>query len=132
MKIMKYKIILILLTIALASSIILSLDKTSTFCNTGSGCETVQTSQYAYTFGIKNSEYGIVIFAILIATTLAQLHKRTDRKYKFLAMGLLIGSIVSLWFIYLQVFVIHAYCEFCLVVDISTLLATGIFLGMKK
>lgn len=127
----KYKIILILLTISLISSIILSLDQNSSFCNIGGGCDIVKNSTYASTFGIKNYYYGIVVFTFLIIITLMHIHKKSDNKYRILALGLLTSSAIAIYFIFLQIFILKAFCSFCMVVDISILIATAVFMSNK-
>ena len=91
------------------------------FCSalTGtSGCETVQSSIYSKTFGISNSVYGIIGFTILLILSVILAFKE-QKILKIITMsGILIAAITATYFLYLQTRVIHAYCIFCLVVDI--------------
>ena len=120
---MKYKLLTILFVIALISSIILSLNAAPAFCRPGEGCDIVQTSQYASTFGIKNSYYGVFIFTFLTLISLWHIKIPGKRKKFIIHSAIIIGSIISLYFIYLQKFVLNAWCKYCLVVDISLILA---------
>ena len=92
-------------------------------CTPGEGCATVQNHATAFTFGIKNSLFGAIIFAILVILTLIQIIKHLKSIDKIIYSGIIISSIISIYFLYLQQFVIHAYCKYCLVVDFAILIA---------
>ena len=128
----KHHIILAFLIISLASSIVLSTQPLSEICDVGKGCEVVQHSKYSETLGIKNSHFGVLIFAILSIITFKQIKLPTKKKKQFLKLGLIIGSIIAIYFIYLQQFILKAYCKYCMVVDISILIALAILLTWKK
>ncbi len=127
---MKYKIILGLLLLSLIFSIILVLYKGSALCASLEGCEIVKNSEYAYTFGVNNSYYGIIIFTFLSIITYLQITNPSNTKRIFLKVVLLIGSIIALRFIYIQAFILNAYCTSCLIIDTSVILAT--FVSIKK
>lgn len=116
---LRYKILLVIFLAALISSLLLSFVPLPLICTKFTGCNAVQTSIYAKTFGISNSYYGIVIFALM--SLLSVLHIRKPRKHTKLLIhaGVFMGTLVVLYFLYLQQFVIHAYCKYCLVVDIG-------------
>ncbi|MDO8467705.1 MAG: vitamin K epoxide reductase family protein [Nanoarchaeota archaeon] len=118
----KYKILLVIFIIGFAISTILSLTPVPVFCGPEQGCDTVQSSPYAYLFGIKNATYGIGIFLILILLTL--LHMKTPRNHTKHAIhtGVILGAAIALYFLYLQQFVIKAYCRYCIVIDIALLI----------
>lgn len=122
MKNIKYKIILGLLLISLASSLILSFGTLSILCGTNSGCEVVHFSQYNYTLGIQNSYYGIVFFSVISLLTLWYLTEPDENKKALINLAIIIGTIVVLYFLYIQIFVLHAYCQYCLVLDSSVIL----------
>jgi len=138
MKNVKYKIILVLFLIALASSIVLSIiPKTdNTFCDINEegngGCNSVYNSPYNYTMGIRNCHWGILIFSALSLTAYLQMKKPSKQKRDLIHTAVIIGAFVSIYFIYLQKFVIHAYCKYCMVVDISLILALGIIIWKWK
>jgi uncharacterized membrane protein len=127
---MKYKSLTIIFIIAFLSSLILSLQPVPTIC-TG-GCDTVQTSPYAYTFGIKNSYFGVAIFAILTIVAMHHMKKPHQHKKKLVHLSVIIGSMVAAYFIYLQVFVLKAYCTYCMVVDIAVLVGLAIVIWKWK
>ena len=120
---MKYRILFWLFLFSLVVSLILSLTPISEICDPGKGCEVVQHSPYASTLGIKNSHYGVVIFALVLFLIISHIRKPEDYKRKIIHTAVIIGSIFALYFIYLQQLVLNAYCKYCMVVDISMLIA---------
>jgi len=59
----KDHIFLAIFIVSLIASAILTQDA-SIICDPNKGCDVVQSSSYAYTFGIKNSTYGVIFFKI--------------------------------------------------------------------
>jgi len=100
---------------------------------TGSnGCETVQTSEYGKVFGINNAVYGIFAFSILIMLALLLIilkHDTSIIRKKMLnfvtyviIFGATIAASIAVYFIYIQSQIIHAYCIFCMTVDILSIM----------
>ncbi len=130
---MRYKILVVFLLISLLSSIALVFLPTSQICGIKSGCETVQNSGYENSFGIENSYIGL--FAILILLLLTISHIKSPKKYKniLIRFGMFTGFSIALYFIYLQIFVIKAFCEYCLIADVGIILGfLTLFLRKKK
>lgn len=128
----KYLLVSILLLIALAGSMILAFEPLSVICGVESGCEFVQNSPYAHTFEIKNSIYGIGIFSTLSLLAFMQGFMHSNKIEKFLKFSLIIGSAIAVYFLILQIFVLHAYCKYCLVVDLSVILALLVMYSPKR
>jgi uncharacterized membrane protein len=133
-----YKIIAVISVICLICSVVIHLENASyslhqnSICSaiTGTnGCEVVQTSSYGKTFGISNSWYGIVGFTLLSALSILMLVNKYNKniliKYLMITGGIIAGA-VALVLLYLQAFILHTYCVFCLVVDISSLVIFGL------
>jgi len=129
---MKYKILLVLFIISFASSLTLSLKPVSEICDLNKGCEVVHYSQYNFTFGIQNSHYGIFIFLFLILLTSSQIVKPKKNKETAIKLLVIIGSLIVVYFLYIQEFVLNAYCKYCLLVDFSLLLALIVILSELK
>ena len=89
-------------------------------CSLVSGCEVVLTSAYAEIFGIPTAAFGA--FAYFLVFSLAILAAFGNRLMWFL-FGLMtaVMLIFTLWLLYLQAFVIKAYCQFCLLSAATTL-----------
>ncbi len=119
----KYQILLALFLIALGSSLIMSVFPVSEICDPGEGCDVVQHSSYASTFGIKNNYFGIGIFLTVIFLIFSHIKNPTKRKRNLIHAAVILGSLVALYFLFLQEFVLNAYCKYCVAVDLSFLAA---------
>lgn len=82
-------------------------------CGEGFDCGAVLSSQYAEIAGIPLAVYGAV--AYFIAFSLAILTAFGNRKL-WLLFGVQVSlmAAASLYFVYLQAFVIRAFCQYCL------------------
>ncbi len=121
---MKNKILLLLFVVSFVASLLLSITPLSETCVIAeSTCTVIEKSIYSDTFGIKNSLYGVAIFAFMIFLTYSQIRKNRKSKQYIINLGTIIGAIIALYFLYLQQFVLKAYCQYCLIVDISMVLA---------
>ena len=95
-------------------------------CAVGS-CETVQTSKWATLFGVPVGAWGVGYYVTVLALALAGLGaSRVDSigLSKILVGITGFGLLFSLWLTYLELFVIHAICQWCVV---SAILATALF-----
>lgn len=85
-------------------------------CNVGS-CERVQTSRYAMLFGVPVAVWGVCFYTGVLALSLAGMQERLadSRQIASALLALsLVGVVFTGYFNYLEAFVIHAWCEFCL------------------
>ena len=82
-------------------------------CGPLHGCETVAQSEYARIAGIPVAVIGVAASLVLLALALAWI--RTDRAVLLdVSYALsLIGVIFEAYFLFLQLFVIHALCVWC-------------------
>ncbi len=95
-------------------------------CSVGS-CETVQLSRWATLLGLPVAVWGVGYYAVVFTLTLAGVQERfTESRGLSLALMLLTGwgLIFSAWLTYLELFVIHAICQWCVV---SAVLAAVLF-----
>ena len=122
MKNLRYQIILALFIVSLISSIILAVKPVSEICDVSSGCQAVYFSGYSSFLGVQNSYYGVVIFSLLILLLISNFINPTQNKKALVNLSIIIGSIVALYFLYLQNFVLEAFCKYCLIVDFSLLI----------
>jgi uncharacterized membrane protein len=94
-------------------------------CSIGS-CEAVQTSRWSTFLGLPVAAWGLAFYASVLALALAGLTERFEDSRPF-ALGMLAltawGTLFSLWLTYLELFVIRAICQWCV---ISALLAVGL------
>ena len=125
---MKYKFLFWLFLLAFIASLILSLAPISQICDPGKGCDVIQHSSYASTLGIKNSHYGSIIFGLTLLLILSHIRKPEEYKKKITHIVIIASSLIAIYFIYIQQFVLNTYCKYCLVVDISILIALGVII----
>ena len=93
-------------------------------CPITGGCSDVLTSAYSQIMGFPVSAYGFIFY--LTVLLLAFLYLDSRKRWIEAAMLLLglAGFLFTLWFVYLQIFVIEAICFYCMV---SAILSTTIF-----
>jgi len=97
-------------------------------CGTGS-CEFVQASRYAWLFGQPVALYGVGGYAALLAVALVGLQPRllhSPAPTRWLAALALVGFAFTLYLTYLELFVIHALCRWCVVSAVIMTLITAI------
>jgi len=112
-------------------------------CSIISGCETVLTSPYSNVLGFPVALGGsIYYFAVMVGSLIfleskhlsanIQAHHWGILKWTLLATTL--GLLASLWFVFLQAFVIHSYCQYCLgsALTSTILFVTAIFILYKN
>ena len=95
-------------------------------CAVGS-CETVQTSKWATFLGLPVGAWGVAYYLGVLALALLGLTARyadSRRLSDVLLAVTAFGLLFSLWLTYLELFVIHAICQWCVV---SAILATILF-----
>jgi uncharacterized membrane protein len=83
-------------------------------CSLITGCETVLTSAYAEIAGIPLAAFGALGY--FIAFSLALLAAFGNRlTWTLFGIQVVVMSLVTVWLLYLQAFVIGAFCQFCLI-----------------
>jgi len=95
-------------------------------CAVGS-CETVQTSKWATFLGFPVGAWGVAYYLAVLALALIGLTARyaDSRQLSDVLLGVTgFGLLFSLWLTYLELFVIHAICQWCVV---SAILAAILF-----
>jgi uncharacterized membrane protein len=95
-------------------------------CSVGS-CETVQLSRWATLLGLPVAVWGVGYYAVVFVLALAGVQERfANSRGLALALALLTGwgLIFSAWLTYLELFVIRAICQWCVV---SAVLAAILF-----
>lgn len=96
-------------------------------CGTG-GCETVQLSQWSRFGGLEVSLIGLLGYAVLLGLTLMALqHPPSSRSWPMTLLLILSGLGVAFtgYLTYLELFVIHAICRWCVG---SAAIICGIFI----
>lgn len=78
-------------------------------CGISHGCETVQTSRYAYLAGIPVALLGLLTYVVVLATACS----RSERALLCGSALSLVGFTFSAYLTYQEVFTIHAICSWC-------------------
>jgi uncharacterized membrane protein len=83
-------------------------------CGAG-GCETVQLSSWSRFAGVEVSLIGVLGYVGLLALSLASLQVGESRQWpvRALAIAAGVGVAFTLYLTYLELFVIHAICRWC-------------------
>jgi len=83
-------------------------------CTVVNGCEQVTTSIYSTFAGISVAVFGALYYLVVIFSCIHILLSKRHDFFKYVAFLTWAGLGASIYFTSLQVFVIHAYCLFCL------------------
>ena len=127
----KYITLMIIFMVCIACSALLVIDSEKI-------CKTDCTdNEYKETFGINNGWYGAIIFTTLFMLAFRLFAYPKDnikvkrRVKRILHLGIIIGSIIAIYFLYLQQFVLKEYCIYCLIIDIGLLVSLGIIILVR-
>ncbi len=106
----------------------LTLSHNEVLCAPGIGdCYTVNTSRYSELYGIPVAIFGLATFLLIISILVLEprlpfLHENTNLAIFGIS---LIGVIYSAYLSYLEEFVLHAWCPYCI---LSAIMITIIFI----
>lgn len=78
-----------------------------------SGCNAVVASPYSQLFGIPVAEYGILFYGLIFVLAALELVIFDQLLRRVLQVLSLVGVIASLYFSFIQAFVIDAFCIYC-------------------
>jgi len=88
------------------------------------GCDTVSKSAYSVLFGIPLSAYGMAFYLGIGVLGVLYLDTKKALFARLLLPATALGFIMSAYFIYVQKFLIKAFCVYCL---LSALVSTILF-----
>jgi len=94
-------------------------------CGGQVGCSEVLGSSYARLGGIPVALFGVAgYFTAFTFATFAAFDSTRARKFFALTVGAMF--LATLWFLYVQAFVLHAFCRYCLFSAAITFLLMGL------
>lgn len=129
-----YAVAAVLSLLGLADAIYLTIEHVtgqSVRCTIIAGCSEVLSSSYAVVAGIPLAMIGAAAyFTVFSLATLAAFGYRVAGT--LLTPLIVVMFLVSLWLIYLQAFVIRAFCQFCLISAAITLLLFVVVLMARR
>lgn len=119
--------------VGIADSIYLTVEHLSgrsVRCTIVAGCSQVLSSAYASLNGVPLALIGaIAYFTVFSLATLAAF----DYKWAGKLLAAIVGAmfLTTLWLLYLQAFVIKAFCQFCLLSALVTLILTVLVIATR-
>ena len=123
-----YALAAVVSLIGLADAIYLTVEHLagrSVQCTVVSGCSEVLGSAYATVGGLPLASIGALAYFITFScATLAAFGYSSARTLLTLVVALML--VVTLWLLYVQAFVLHAFCAYCLLSAAVTLSLAGI------
>jgi uncharacterized membrane protein len=99
-------------------------------CAVTTGCSAVLSSHYAAIAGVPTAAFGaLAYFAAFSLATMASFGYERART----ALAILVAPmlIMTLWLFYVQAFVLHAFCEYCLLSAGMTLTLTALVVAAR-
>ncbi|HEX8773051.1 MAG TPA: vitamin K epoxide reductase family protein [Pyrinomonadaceae bacterium] len=99
-------------------------------CTVTSGCNEVLGSAYASIGGVPVAAAGaLAYFAVFSLATLSLFGYGRARMLLALVVALML--LATLWLLFVQAFVLHKYCEYCLFSAAITLILSGIVVALR-
>jgi uncharacterized membrane protein len=78
------------------------------------GCDIVLTSAYSAVLGVPVSLAGVVFYLAMLVGLFMYVESRNLKVLKWTLMLSAIGLVSTLWFLFVQAFILHAFCQYCL------------------
>ena len=83
-------------------------------CYLLAGCDVVTTSKYSIIFGVPLAYIGLLYYLILFVLGILYIDTNKEILTNYIFFLVSLGSVSSLYFTYLQFFVIGSLCVYCL------------------
>lgn len=94
-------------------------------CNIIKGCEQVTNSPYAVVFGIPVALLGTLYYLTILILSLLYADTKNQTILRIIFPLTVAGLFASGWFVYLQIYVIKAICQYCI---LSAITSTVLFI----
>ncbi|HEY6188000.1 MAG TPA: vitamin K epoxide reductase family protein [Pyrinomonadaceae bacterium] len=99
-------------------------------CTVTSGCNEVLGSAYSSVGGVPVAALGaLAYFTVFSLVTLAFFGYRQARMLLALVVALML--LATLWLLFVQAFILHKYCEYCLFSAALTLILSGLVVALR-
>jgi uncharacterized membrane protein len=129
-----YAVVALISLAGLADAIYLTVQNLAgetAICGGSSDCFRVLGSVYSKIAGIPVAAIGTVAyFAVFTFATFAAFAYQRART--FLAVTVFLMFLSTLWFLYVQAFLLHAFCRYCLFSAAITFLLTGLIVATPR
>ncbi|KKS01475.1 MAG: hypothetical protein UU54_C0004G0023 [Candidatus Yanofskybacteria bacterium GW2011_GWA2_41_22] len=103
-------------------------------CSIFNGCEVVTTSPYSVILGVPVALFGVLYYFSFLLLTILYLDSKNEKTLEFAARFSIVGVAASIWFLFLQIFIIKALCLYCLIstTTSATLFVLGLIVLKRK
>ncbi len=92
-------------------------------CNFTHGCETVLRSSYSEILGMPVAAFGVIFYIVVLSASIFFIQHKMF--HWWLVIWGLIGFTSTLYLFYIQAFILHAFCQYCL---LSAATSTTVFI----
>ena len=96
------------------------------------GCDEVSKSPHSVLFGIPLSAYGMVFYLAIGVLGILYLDTKKYIVVQLLLLATTLGFLSSLYFIYVQKFLIGAFCIYCILSAIVSVILFGLGIVIYK
>lgn len=101
-------------------------------CVVFEGCEQVTTSKYSTIGNIPISLFGMIYYLIILISTIIYFDNKNKKAFLLIGYFPVVGFVISMFLLYLQLFIIKALCTYCLVSIISSTILFVLGLNLLK
>ncbi|HEY1770406.1 MAG TPA: vitamin K epoxide reductase family protein [Chthoniobacterales bacterium] len=130
-RVITYCLIALIALIGLADATYLTvmhLTGDDALCGGGGDCSKVLGSAYASVGPLPTASFGMLAYFVVFSAAICVLFGYNSAR-RVLAASVTLMLLASFWLLYLQAFVLHAFCPFCLLSAALTFLLAGIVLA---
>lgn len=89
------------------------------------GCDIVTKSSYSVILGVPVALLGALYYLTVIVLAVIYLDREWKSSLPLIKLSVSIGFIFSLWFLYVQAFILHSFCLYCIA---SAAITTTLFI----
>jgi len=83
-------------------------------CNLTHGCDVVTSSVYSEVFGIPLALAGALYYILIFLLAIYYFDTKKQLVLTYISLLTPIGLLASAYFTYIQAFVLHAWCQYCI------------------
>ena len=95
-------------------------------CIALSNCEVVLTSKYASIGPVPVAALGLLYYGVVLMLLITYLDIWNRRLLHWASWLVSAGMLATLYFIYVQLFVLHAFCPYCMASAVTTTVMFGL------
>ncbi len=89
-------------------------------CNFTQACETVLTSSYSEILGVPIAALGMVFYTVVLSASIFFVQHKNY--HWWLSAWGVIGLLSTIYLLYIQAFVLNAFCQYCLLSAFTSIL----------